>query len=161
MEGRTGNGSGLCKIRKRGCSSSSSSSLARRYRLKRTILVGKRTGSSTPVPTWKVGSKSPSVLVQNSSSYPVGTMGEATGRDVSVSARKLGATLWEINEVPSPVKVMALDEKQRTRKREKGGKVSHSESLMIARLSDPTCSPFPEVGLHSFFLTFEFSCRCR
>ncbi|OWM69021.1 uncharacterized protein LOC116210734 [Punica granatum] len=142
MEGRSGNGSGHCKIRKRGCSSSSSSSLVRRYRLKRAILVGKRTGSSTPTPTWKLGSKSPALVVPNSSNYPTGPM---ESKEVPVSARKLGATLWEINEVPSPVKDVALDDKKGMRRREKHGKFSHSESLMMPpRVSDPTYSPLPE-----------------
>lgn len=148
MEGRAGNGSGHCKIRKRGCSSSSSSSLVRRYRLKKAILVGKRIGSSTPVPTWKVGLKSPALVIPNSSYYSVHLMGEAKGKEVPVSARKLGATLWEINEVPSPIKEMTLDEKNGTRRREKGGKVSHLESM--PRLSDPMHSPFPEVGFNFF-----------
>lgn len=38
-----------CKIRKRGSSSSSSSSVVRNYRLKRAILVGKRFRSSSPL----------------------------------------------------------------------------------------------------------------
>lgn len=75
------------KVRKRGSSSSSSSSsLVRNYRLKRAILVGKRGGSSTPVPTWKT-----------SSAKGGGGGGDSRGKEMSVSARKLGATLWEIN----------------------------------------------------------------
>ncbi|KAK4758205.1 hypothetical protein SAY87_019506 [Trapa incisa] len=129
--------SGHCKIRKRGCSSSSSSSLVRRYRLKKAILVGKRTGSSTPVPTWKVGLRSPAALViPNSSNLSV--LGEARGKkEVPLSARKLGATLWEINEVPSPVKETPLDENKRmamARRREKEKPL----------LSGPSYSPFPE-----------------
>nr|CAN83521.1 hypothetical protein VITISV_019055 [Vitis vinifera] len=89
MEGRVG---GRCKIRKRGCSSSSSSSLAHKYRFKRAILVGKRGGSSTPVPTWKVNSRSPSSALKAAESA-------AKGKEASVSARKLAATLWEINDV--------------------------------------------------------------
>lgn len=82
------------KIRKRGCSSSSSSSLVRHYRLKRAILVRKRCGSSTPVPTWKMG--------LGSKSQP-GDGQNAKPKDLSaVSARKLGATLWEINDAASP-----------------------------------------------------------
>lgn len=82
------------KIRKRGGSLSSSSSLIRHYRLKRAVLVGKRGGSSTPVPTWKMGlgSKSPPHIRKN-----------AKPKDLSsVSARKLGATLWEINDAALP-----------------------------------------------------------
>lgn len=76
------------KVRKRGSSSSSSSSLVRNYRLKRAILVGKRGGSSTPVPTWKTSS------VKGGGG---GGGGDSRGKEMSVSARKLGATLWEIN----------------------------------------------------------------
>ncbi|KAL6966814.1 hypothetical protein U1Q18_032608 [Sarracenia purpurea var. burkii] len=84
------------KIRKRGCSPSSSSSLVRNYRLKRAILVRKRGVSSTPVPTWKMGSRSPPTALQNAK-----TMKYPPCKNLSVSARKLAATLWEINEVSS------------------------------------------------------------
>lgn len=81
-----------CKIRKRGgSSSSSSSSLVQNFRLKRAILVRKRGGSSTPVPTWKMSTRlSP-------------LHGDHTGKlkEASMSARKLAATLWEIDEAPS------------------------------------------------------------
>lgn len=88
----------VSKIRKRGCSSSSSSSLVRRYRFKRAILVGKRCGSSTPFPTWKTSVRSPS-LVMEKAEFP--KLHSSKGKEVSLSARKLAATLWEINEVPS------------------------------------------------------------
>ncbi|KFK23154.1 hypothetical protein AALP_AAs64104U000800 [Arabis alpina] len=62
-----------CKIRKRGCSSSSSSSLARQNRFKRAIFAGKRT-----------------------------TQDDGGGSDQfqksSLSARNLAATLWEISD---------------------------------------------------------------
>ncbi|XP_059627744.1 uncharacterized protein At5g41620 isoform X2 [Cornus florida] len=95
VEGRM---EGECKIRKRGCSSSSSSSLVQNYRLKRAILVGKRGGSSTPVPTWKMSSRT----VKNGESMKFAPIKGGDEVSVSVSARKLAATLWEINEVPSP-----------------------------------------------------------
>ncbi|XP_065629105.1 uncharacterized protein LOC111993924 [Quercus suber] len=90
----------VCKIRKRGCSSSSSSSLVRRYRFKRAILVGKRGGSSTPFPTWKTSARSPSLAMENAE-FPKVPTSSSKGKRVSLSARKLAATLWEINEVPS------------------------------------------------------------
>lgn len=114
IEGKSssrGGGTTTSKIRKRGCSSSSSSSLVQRYRFKRAILVGKRGGggggggSSTPVPAWKTSTKSPSLALP----APEQSKGTLTSRhcgvqakEVSVSARKLAATLWEINNVPSP-----------------------------------------------------------
>ncbi|CAL5426270.1 unnamed protein product [Camellia sinensis] len=122
-----------CKIRKRGCSSSSSSSLVRNYRLKRAILVGKRGGSSTPVPTWKMDSKSPppSVL-QNAKSmkYP-------PSMDLSVSARKLAATLWEINEVTSPKVEENLVMEVRSRERMVKASKHGSGSVLKPHSCDP------------------------
>ncbi|MCD7462715.1 hypothetical protein HAX54_049250 [Datura stramonium] len=114
------------KVRKRGGSSSSSSSLVQSYRLKRAVLVGKRGGgggsnSTTPVPLWKMNSsRSPSLqndsgsgsklfknLQQQQTAKAIGTEkgNTTTNKDLSVSARKLGATLWEINGVlPTPKK---------------------------------------------------------
>lgn len=125
MEGRVG---GRCKIRKRGCSSSSSSSLAHKYRFKRAILVGKRGGSSTPVPTWKVNSRSPSSALKAAESA-------AKGKEASVSARKLAATLWEINDV----KEMRNQKESRSKER-----VARSAQLLPPHLLDPSHSPFSE-----------------
>ncbi|PSR86463.1 hypothetical protein CEY00_Acc32085 [Actinidia chinensis var. chinensis] len=130
------------KIRKRGCSSSSSSSLVRNYRLKRAILVGRRVGSSTPVPTWKMGSKSPTPSVlQNAKSmkYP-------PSKDLSVSARKLAATLWEINEVASPRVEENWEEgrsEMEVRSRKRMGKGSKSGSVM-PHSCDPIHGPNSE-----------------
>ena len=136
-----------CKIRKRGCSSSSSSSLVRRYRLKRAILVGKRAGSSTPVPTWKTSTsprspaampkKQKGLLQQQHSSKEEGKGKEVT----SVSARKLAATLWEINEVTD------LKSKESKMKEEEG------VAQMLPKLADPSYSPISEVGLILMFST--------
>ncbi|GAA0180515.1 hypothetical protein LIER_30118 [Lithospermum erythrorhizon] len=117
------------KIRKRGCSSSSStSSRLNNYRFKRAILVGKgksghglRLGgsrSSTPVPSWKMRSSVESL----------------SGCSRPVSARRLAATLWEMNEMPTPRMV--------ERKKSKSG-LSGSGSLP-PHLSDPSHSPVSE-----------------
>lgn len=110
-EKRTG---GYCKIRKRVSSSSSSSSAVKNYRFKRAILVGKRVGSSTPVPTWKqvtMASKSPMQKLQSSEhgvkyGRESGAIGSSNANHNKVkegfSARKLAATLWEINGLHSP-----------------------------------------------------------
>ncbi|CAK9158989.1 unnamed protein product [Ilex paraguariensis] len=127
---------GQCKIRKRGCSSSSSSSFVKNYRLKRAILVGKRGGSSTPVPTWKMNSRSPSLQNEISmKNLPV--KGGGGGKDLlSVSARQLAATLWEINEVPPPNTKENLEEKRNKMKMRNRGLVKH--------LDDPSHSPVSE-----------------
>ncbi|KAL5574951.1 hypothetical protein UlMin_016650 [Ulmus minor] len=98
-----------CKIRKRNCSSSSSSSLVRKYRFKRVILMGKRGGSSTPAPMWDTSVRSPSSSAainatpnNNSECSKLKQQSEEKAKQVSVlSARKLAATLWEINQVGS------------------------------------------------------------
>ncbi|TXG58201.1 hypothetical protein EZV62_016030 [Acer yangbiense] len=97
------------KIRKRGCSSSASStsSIVQNYRFKRAILVGKRGGSSTPVPTWKL-MRTPSAasalraLDSQSESGFHNKAKQHQHQNQPVSARKLAATLWEMNEMPSP-----------------------------------------------------------
>lgn len=97
----------LGKIRKRGCSSptsSTSSVLREGYRFKRAIVVGKRGGSTTPVPTWRLMGRSPSPAASSPGHAPPSQCGSRTGKlpAAPVSARKLAATLWEMNEMPSP-----------------------------------------------------------
>ncbi|XP_062112661.1 uncharacterized protein At5g41620 [Humulus lupulus] len=141
------------KIRKRGCSSSasSSSSVIQNYRFKRAILVGKRGGSTTPVPTWRLMgcSRSPASALRNMDSpkYPPsqGIAGKAKQLP-PVSARKLAATLWEMNEIPSPrVKEGSDDRRLRKelRARERMSRSMHSGSLP-PHLSDPSHSPVSE-----------------
>uniref|UniRef100_A0A5B6YPG5 Uncharacterized protein n=1 Tax=Davidia involucrata TaxID=16924 RepID=A0A5B6YPG5_DAVIN len=140
---------GYCKIRKRGCSSSSStSSILQNYRFKRAILVGKARGSrsSTPVPTWRTTSST--LRAADSPKYAASQSGGGRSRPVSV--RKLAATLWEMNEIPSPRVRENLDEKRllkrEMRARERMGAVArsvHSGSLP-PHLSDPSHSPVSE-----------------
>jgi len=160
------------KIRKRGCSPSSSttSSVIQGYKFKRAILVGKRgggMGSYTPVPTWRmVGSRSPSLILRAAAAsprYPPSLSGRSrSGQGQGqppVSARKLGATLWELNELPSPspsprFSVTAAEE--RVGRREKL-KRSVNSSYLPPHLSDPSHSPTAsEVGLILDFLFLIF-----
>ncbi|CAL0303996.1 unnamed protein product [Lupinus luteus] len=150
------------KIRKRGCSSSSSSSLVRRrrYRFKRAILAGKKGGTRTPVlPMWMTKSNSPSMATQqplHSSGMPF------KDKEVSsVSARKLAATLWEINDLPPSrtkkdfeVDNMRSYKETMIRSREKVVSMSGS-GLFRPHMSDPSHSPTSEVKFMSkvsFFL---------
>lgn len=168
-----------CKIRKRGGSSSSSSSLVRRYRLKRAILVGKRGGSSTPVPTWKTtisaarSSPCAAVMMPNAASddgeelakqqqRPAskdggggGGGGKGKGVPLSVSARKLAATLWEINEVPLKKKDAKAIKEMRIR--EGVAQMPSLAGSLPPKLSDPSYTPISEVGL--FYFTF-LLCLC-
>ncbi|CAL5418409.1 unnamed protein product [Camellia sinensis] len=134
---------GSCKIRKRGCSSSSSSVL-QNYQFKRAILVGKPSGSrsSTPVPSWRT-----TTAALDSRKYAPSQSGG--GRSRPVSARKQAATLWEMNEVPSPRVGDNLEEKKeikremRVRERMEVPRTVHSGSLP-PHLSDPSHSPVSE-----------------
>jgi len=92
-----------CKIRKRGGSSSSSSSLARRNRFKRAIFAGKRAaqddgGSGTPVKSI-TAAKTPVLLSFSPENLPID---HHQLQKRCVSARKLAATLWEINDDADP-----------------------------------------------------------
>lgn len=98
MEGDKG------KVRKRGLSSSSPS--AQNYRLKRTFLMGKRRGSTTPVPTWKM-------IASQSQSLQASLFG-GNAKDLSVSARKLAALLWEVDGIHSPTLKMENSECEKT-----------------------------------------------
>ncbi|KAE9585641.1 hypothetical protein Lal_00010284 [Lupinus albus] len=87
------------KIRKRGCgSSSSSSSFVTRYTFKRAILVGKQNRTTTKSPSMAMLQHKNGSLPYFVSRIP------SKDKELSVSARKLAATLWEINEV-EPMKV--------------------------------------------------------
>ncbi|CAL5344569.1 unnamed protein product [Camellia sinensis] len=140
---------GSCKIRKRGCSSSSSSVL-QNYQFKRAILVGKPPGSrsSTPVPSWRT-----TAAALDSRKYVPSQSGG--GRSRPVSARKLAATLWEMNEVPSSRVGDNLEEKKafkremRVRERMVVPRSVHSGSLP-PHLSDPSHSPVSKcMGRHA------------
>ena len=152
------------KIRKRGCTSSasSSSSILQNYRFKRAILVGKRGGSTTPVPTWRLmsSSRSPASALRGAldSPKPSGLRTKHQHQNQSqqpppppVSARKLAATLWEMNEIPSPSpSVRESSDERRMRKkeairgRERITRSVHSGSLP-PHLSDPSHSLVSEV----------------
>lgn len=145
------------KIRKRGCSSSasSSSSIMQNYRFKRAILVGSKRGeSSTPVPTWKLMMRSPSMASMLRAMESPRYSGSQSGSKLKgqqqqqqpVSARKLAATLWEMNEIPSPRRKEGNEERRRMKEgREKGAAARsvHSGSLP-PHLSDPSHSPVSE-----------------
>ncbi|KAI3447429.1 hypothetical protein Pfo_004094 [Paulownia fortunei] len=146
------------KIRKRGCSSSSSSSSRiHNYRLnKRVILVGKsRAGlgiglggsrSSTPVPTWRT---TPLRSAIDSPKY------SQSGKSTQpVSARRLAATLWEMNEMPSPKLSESNLELMKQQKKKNGSKMVFKREKMQSgwglhsgsgslppHLSDPSHSP--------------------
>ncbi|XP_019077450.1 uncharacterized protein LOC100256259 isoform X2 [Vitis vinifera] len=136
------------KIRKRGCSSSSStSSVLQKYRFKRAILVGKRGGSSTPVPTWRLmNSRSPASAMRAMESPR--SMGGGKAKQAPVSARKLAATLWEMNEMPSPRADDEKRSKREVRGRERVARSLHSGSLP-PHLSDPSHSPVSEIEIRS------------
>ncbi|XP_039052155.1 uncharacterized protein At5g41620-like isoform X2 [Hibiscus syriacus] len=113
-----GKGKRLCKIRKRGCSSSSSSSLIQKYRFKRAVLAA--------------STKSPSLAIP-SAEFPT--------TEASVYARKLAATLWEINKISSLPGKEELEKKDRRRKAPRVLKMAHT---LPPSLFDPSYSPISE-----------------
>ncbi|KAJ6765668.1 PLANT/F24K9-26 PROTEIN [Salix purpurea] len=126
-----------CKIRKRGNSSSSSSSLVKKNRFKRAILAGKRGGSGTPVPLLMTSSKSPTMAAPNAESTGcTPPQDRSRAREVPVSARKLAANLWEINGIASPRVKKCLEDKKEVGSRVKVARLPH--------LSDPSYTPFSE-----------------
>ncbi|KAL3642716.1 hypothetical protein CASFOL_013531 [Castilleja foliolosa] len=149
---------GPTKIRKRGCSSpSSSSSRVYNYRLnKRAILVGKsrvgtgiglgRSRSNTPVPTWRTPSMRAAI---DSPKYS--QSGKSTR---PVSTRRLAATLWGMNEMPSPkmsesnLEVMKGQQKKngskmvfKREKMQSGWGLHSGSGSLPPHLSDPSHSP--------------------
>lgn len=158
------------KIRKRGCSSSSSSSLVRRYRFKRAILVGKKGGSSTPAPLWKTRTRSPYSMAthHHHAQHKNGTLPySASGvpskdKELSVSARKLAATLLEINDLP-PSKVNKELEVEPMRSRKKAVRLCRSGLMRTHMSPDPMYSPFLEVNSKqtvTFFFVFVCGVSC-
>lgn len=143
------------KIRKRGCSSSSSSSSRiRNHRLNKRAgntraehligLAGSR--STTPVPMWKT---TPLRSVVDSPKS-----GRSTQQQQPVSARRLAATLWGMNEMPSPrmsesnLEVMSLREKKsagkvvyKREKMQSGWRSQPGLGSLPPHLSDPSHSP--------------------
>ncbi|KAF5737425.1 hypothetical protein HS088_TW13G00305 [Tripterygium wilfordii] len=138
------------KIRKRGCSSpaSSSSSIVQNYRFKRAILVGKRGGSTTPVPTWRlIGARTPSSALRamESPKYAPSLSGSAKMKQAPVSARKLAATLWEMNGMPREDSEDRRSRREaRARARERSGGRSVRSGSLPQHLSDPSHSPVSE-----------------
>lgn len=132
-------------------------------------MVGKKGGSSTPVPMWKTNtSSSPSVPTQQQQQHmkPLlhssGSMLPSKDKELSVSARKLAATLWEINDLP-PSRVKKEFEvdpmrgcKEKVRSREKKGVGLSRSGLLRPQMSDPSHSPASEVNFVLKVLFFFF-----
>ncbi|KAF5747776.1 hypothetical protein HS088_TW05G00503 [Tripterygium wilfordii] len=136
------------KVRKRGCSSpaSSSSSIVQNYRFKRAILVGRRGGSSTPVPTWRLmGARTPSLALRamESPKYAPSQSGSGKMKQEPISARKLAATLWEMNGMPRE-DPEGRRSRREARARERSGARSVHSGSMPPHLSDPSHSPVSE-----------------
>lgn len=139
------------KIRKRDCNSTSStSSSSRRYRFKRAILVGKKSGYTTPAPVWKITTSSPSMANHH---HHHRTSSGSKEKEISVTARKLAATLWEINDLPpSGLKNRTTKHRDRVKDRDRTSNLCRSES-------DPSYTPFTEVN-NITILIFKFHFFC-
>uniref|UniRef100_A0A1D1ZEA1 Uncharacterized protein At5g41620 n=1 Tax=Anthurium amnicola TaxID=1678845 RepID=A0A1D1ZEA1_9ARAE len=135
-----------CKLRKRGCSStSSSSSVLQNYSFKRAILVGRRGGPSTPFPTWRIKARSPCSKAAGASECSQFRHWHASGNEkpAPVSARKLATALWELNGIPTPQMTSERRVKTGFRGKERMSRSAHSGSLP-PHLSDPSHSSVSE-----------------
>ncbi|CAM6035336.1 unnamed protein product [Sphagnum compactum] len=65
-------------------------------RVKRGMIASRRTGPSTPVPSWNVFNN------QAYDGVAAAAAAAAGGRSTPVSARKLAASLWELQDLPLP-----------------------------------------------------------
>lgn len=121
--------------------------------------MGKRGGSSTPVPTWETTARSVCGTMQNTEFLKQNSKVDGCkGKEVSaLSARKLGATLWGIDQVPSKKKDLETknDPKLVRRNREKSSKFPSQSTSWPPHLSDPSYTPFSEVGFR--FQSLQFS----
>ena len=97
-------------------------------------------GFGTPVPTWRlVSSRSPAsarfrTVAESQKHAPPSHAAAEGGAKISgpVSARKLAATLWEMNEIPSPRVKEGSDERRlRKEMRARERLMMTSRSLMI------------------------------
>ncbi|KAH0465710.1 hypothetical protein IEQ34_005813 [Dendrobium chrysotoxum] len=134
---------GGCKIRKRGCSSTSSS-LLQSNRFKRAILIRGKGASTKPVPMWRMNGRSPSSSgrISDSSWCRISNYG-CSGTQATVSARKLANALWEMSRNSSALEFEKLKEK--IAKREKSGDYKLRRSIEVIssprRPSDEGQSP--------------------
>ncbi|RRT65977.1 hypothetical protein B296_00036708, partial [Ensete ventricosum] len=138
---------GHCNIGRRVCSSPSSASFAsKNHRIKREIFVAKKGGpSTTPVPFWRLRA-----------SHSAAGFSEATRhqqiQDVvkdtraSVSARKLGNALWELNNTASPRIPEDFQERRLMTEISRRDRTSRSSmaGCLLHRLSDSAHNPISQ-----------------
>lgn len=127
-------------------SSSPATSRAHSLKLKRAILVGKRGGPCTPIPTWKMSFDDDNDDDNALGSYRAEKEEEKplmVLNNKSVSARKLAANLWELQEIP---RISAAMKKSAKISRDKDCGRDRSPLQLPAHLSDPSHSPLPPVA---------------
>lgn len=146
MQKEKGNREKTHKRRAYYSSSSPTTSRAHSLKLKRAILVGKRGGPCTPIPTWKMSFDDDND--DNNALGPYRADKEEEKplmvlNDKSVSARKLAANLWELQEIP---RISAAMKKSAKISRDKDCGRDRSPLQLPAHLSDPSHSPLPPVA---------------
>ncbi|KAH7683381.1 hypothetical protein IHE45_05G178800 [Dioscorea alata] len=127
---------GACKIRKRGCSSSSSaSSVLQNYKFKKAILIPKRNVGSPP-------SSKKASFFESSPNQPLNIVGIGAQQG-SVSARKLASALWETNKIPSSQRIVDIPGKINKKEIKGRGRIVKSvlPDYLPPHLSDPSHSP--------------------
>ncbi|CAL9119798.1 unnamed protein product [Musa textilis] len=139
---------GHCSIRKRVTSPSSKSFASKNHRIKREIFVAKRGPSTTPVPVWRLRALSP----HSASGFSEASRHRQIHDDVkdtraSVSARKLGNALWELNSTASPRIPKDLQERRLMTEINRRDRTSGSSmaGCLLHRLSDSAHKPISEL----------------
>lgn len=137
---------GACKIRKRGCSSSSSaSSVLQNYKFKKAILIPRRNVGSPP-------SSKKASFFESSPNQPLNIVGIGAQQG-SVSARKLASALWETNKIPSSHRIVDIPGKISKKEIKGRGRIVKSvlPDYLPPHLSDPSHSPVSVVSIGCIF----------
>ena len=127
-------------------------------------MVGKRGRSGTSAPMWKIRtSSSPSMAAHhhhhNNQHAKAALTCSGSGvpskeKELYVSARKLAAMLWEINDLPPSMVKKELEAEPMRSSNRKSVSLSRS-GLLRQHISDPSYSPLSEVNSYQS-VTFLF-----
>ncbi|KAG0453516.1 hypothetical protein HPP92_024820 [Vanilla planifolia] len=133
------------KFRKRGFSSSSTTSLPYSSQAKRSVLIRKRNRHTKPVATSKMSMGSPcsSGRICEAQRHQISILGgRGCGTQAPVSARKLANALWEMNSNPPPPKHEKLQGKFTKKEKSSSELLRSFEAISLPKhLYDPSHSP--------------------
>uniref|UniRef100_A0A5B6ZV03 Uncharacterized protein n=1 Tax=Davidia involucrata TaxID=16924 RepID=A0A5B6ZV03_DAVIN len=103
-------------------------------KLERGILVGKRGGPCTPPPTWRIGHAQPDGCLEKNLTFPITN----TNTNTTLSARKLGANLWQVLPHLRAAKMNKAGARLRRHHKDKGFELP---SQLVEPPDNPTDQP--------------------